>query len=173
MKFEKSVQPASKREDKTLEIYGNTTTSQDVTNADIWLTNHNCITAFISGFVSEHGMFPQITSIARGTGVSRKTVSKHLERLSIVDVGQMRMQQFSVLRDSLLLDLYDKARGNFADLKATKLFIDTVTKMEQRPKNQTIIINNTQFNLNVFNELAPEAKKQIEMILMNEGVAKG
>ena len=88
-----------------------------------WEENHKDITNFITQHLAEFGAMPDKSLIAKATGLSRKTVHKHLRGYAEMMVDENDMSGFEVMTELVSAQILKAAlRG---DLNAAKLFLET------------------------------------------------
>jgi DNA-binding phage protein len=139
---------------------------------DIWEYNHVSITGAINHLIERLGRMPTKTEIARETGLSRKTIYKHMKDYKAHPLFQEQEEQFKLVKGSMLSLLHRLAYQG--DVKAIKLFMEatgilgnnkTVNKNIIENQHNYIQINETRLSQEQIKKLSPERLKQIEDLL--------
>lgn len=109
------------------------------------------------------GALPSVTEIAKITGLSRPTVYKHLECISIEHSSE-DTSKYKVLGDNALLELYKL--GMCGDVRALGMVLKFTQNTLQPPKQNTYIqINNTKVEVGKIEALPKERRERILQLL--------
>lgn len=143
------------------------------TKNKIWEINHNNITYAISELMQESGRMPTASEISMKVDLSRQTVVKHLKEYATDSQYDEIVEQFRFMTSKVLAKVFKYAVNG--DMRAAKLYLDTVGGLNQA-NNKTFIQNNNnyiQINGLIFNDeklksLKPEQLKTIETILLSK-----
>lgn len=143
------------------------------TKNKIWEINHNNITYAISELMQESGRMPTASEISMKVDLSRQTVVKHLKEYATDSQYDEIVEQFKFMTSKVLAKVFKYAVNG--DMRAAKLYLDTVGGLNQA-NNKTFIQNNNnyiQINGLIFNDeklksLKPEQLKTIETILLSK-----
>jgi len=143
---------------------------QDV-NAELWERNRDKICSVINRLIQENNRMPSHSEIARETGLSRKTVKKHMDD-SKNPLFDERKEQYKFMAPVLLAPLYNKAVQG--DISAMKFYFE-VTGLLNKGKNagnnvianqhNYIQINNLKLSQEEIQKLSPEKLTQIEAFI--------
>lgn len=133
----------------------------------LWETNHAKITKAINDHLIDCGMPPRKSELASSTGLSERTIHKHVKEFDSHPMYASIIQDFKLLRGRVLSRLYKMAidRG---DVKAMRLFLEATEGLPtSNIKNQTnnIQINGVIFDAQSFNTLETEQQLAILQIL--------
>ncbi|HXB10443.1 MAG TPA: phBC6A51 family helix-turn-helix protein [Bacteroidia bacterium] len=148
-------------------------------NNDLWEGNHLLITGAINLLMRANGRMPTKIEIAEKTGLSRKTIHKHIKDLKDNPLFQEQDEQFKLVKGSMLSLLHNMAFKG--DVKAIKLFMEatgilgnskTVNKNIIENQHNYIQINETRLSQEQIKKLSPERLKQIEELLRVPEVIK-
>ena len=145
----------------------------ETTKQDVKEYNYVIISNAVSNFLSNNGRMPTKVEIAMQTGLSRKTVHKHLKDYSASSRVEDQVQQYRLMTPTVIDSVIRAAlRG---DMKAAKIFLDSVGKLTQliTPGASTIInqqnnyvqINKTVLSQQTLLQLPPEQLIRIEEII--------
>ncbi len=140
------------------------------TKSDIWEHNHRLINDVVSDYLMRHGAMPPKTVIARETGLSRQTVTKHLAEYKNQPEFAAEIDQFKFIAPRILAQVFRHAlQGN---IKAARLYFDMVgaKKLQQaatviNEQNNFIQINGTKLNQQKLQQLSPTQLQEIERIV--------
>ena len=140
------------------------------TNAAIWEHNHATISGAIARYIQQYGSMPDKTTIAEQTGLSRKTVARHIAAYRDHPEFTAQMEQFQFIAPKVLANVFKYAlRG---DMKAARLYFEMVGAPNQQTKNVAagtqnnyIQINNTILSQDNLKKLTAEQLDQIESIV--------
>ena len=139
---------------------------------DIWEINHSKVVNAISACLTEYGCLPTQTNLAKRTGLCRQSIAEHLKQYrnhpSYTDhLEQLRLMKTTVLERVL-------AQAVSGDLKAAKIFMDTVDKTEDKSgsttsntikqQNNFIQVNGVLISEEKLGQLSPEQLRQLESI---------
>lgn len=72
----------------------------------IWEDNHDELSRVISKLIHDNGRMPTMNQIAEAAGLSRQTVHKHLKEFPQTKMHSDRLNQFRLLTDRVLDNLY-------------------------------------------------------------------
>jgi len=141
------------------------------TNDKIWEHNHFVIGNAITSLVRKYGCMPPKTLIAEETGLSRRTIRKHIEGYKTHPEFRRELEQFKYMGTKVLSSVFNLASSG--DVKAARLYFEMVGAInKQRPntviteQNNNIQVNNNLFSPENLKQLSPEQLKQIEGIIM-------
>jgi hypothetical protein len=150
-------------------------TEDKILNEDIWEANHSMILSTIAGFVRQYGLIPSAARIARQTGISRKTVTKHLKEYKQGRQEEEQQAQHSIMKDAVIGRILSQALDG--DLKAAKLYLSTFSEAgasenNSQPhsnivnqQNNFLQINGVVVSQETLKQLPPEQMQQLESIL--------
>jgi hypothetical protein len=88
-----------------------------------WERNHSFILSTISSITLEDGRAPDIRRICAKTGLSRQTVSKHLNGFKRSEYYQDHLDTYKMLEKRVLDKMY-RLVMNESDVRAAKIFLD-------------------------------------------------
>jgi hypothetical protein len=111
---------------------------------DLWEVNHFLILKAIDSLTREYNRFPSKQELAKDTGLSRVTITKHLREYYKSEKYAERQDEYLVMRENVLARLYKFA--STGDTKAAKIFLDNTSMVEpkrsiQNQQNNFIQIN--------------------------------
>jgi hypothetical protein len=143
-------------------------------NLQLWEGCHGKITNAIIAYLCEYGTMPSQSYIAEATGLSRKTVHKHMDTFSASTARKSMTNSFGMMKDVVLAQILKAAIHG--DLKAAKLYMEaskTLSGQEDKPQkgakqNNYLQINNTIINQQIIQQLKPEQLHRIEEIIAKE-----
>jgi len=139
---------------------------------DIWEINHQKVVNAISTHLTEYGCLPTQTTLAKQTGLSRQSIAMHLKEYRSQPAFADHLEQLKLMKIMVLERVLAQAVSG--DLKAAKMFIDTVDKTEERPspttsntikqQNNYIQVNGLVISEEKLGQLSPEQLHQLEAI---------
>lgn len=135
----------------------------------IWERNHNTITATISNLMQEYGRMPTASEIAKESGISRQTITKHLREYGNNTLYLEKKEQFRFMTDKVLAKVFQFAVNG--DIGAAKLYFNVMGCLNAGSgktiqNNNFIQINNTILKQETIEQLEPEQIKEIEAIVL-------
>lgn len=144
--------------------------SESVKN-QLWETNQIVITSHIASLIQQHGYMPTKNTLAEKTGLSRQTIHKHLKEYKSHPQYLMEMEQHRFMASKVLAMVCRLALNG--DIKAAKLFLETIGNNTNQPSNNTLInqqnnyiqINGTVLSQESVRQLSPEQLAQIESVI--------
>ena len=134
-----------------------------------WEGNHNQIGYLISCLIKERGRMPSCAEIADCTGLSRQTITKHINEYRTHPLYRQQAEQFRLLSSRLLTHIYDFAIKG--DMRAARLYFEATDSIGIRNntfiqnQNNYIQINKTVLSQENIKRLKPKQLKQIEAII--------
>jgi hypothetical protein len=135
---------------------------------DIWEINHSRMIAVIAGHLAEHGTMPNQSVLAEKTGISRQSIVKHLKEYRKESGYAEKIEKLKMMKMTVIE--YMLARALAGDLRASKIFLDTMSRLEDKEeasireteKNQSSYIQITGVMINN-DPKAKENPKPIEI----------
>lgn len=144
------------------------------TNDQVWEQNHLIIGRAITKLIGQYGAMPPKFAIARETGLSRKTIAKHLADYKAHPQYLAEMEQFKYMTSNVLAGVCKLACNG--DVKAARLYFEMVGAMNKQQQNTVINeqnnyiqINNTILSQQNLKHLSKEQLNQIEHIISGVG----
>ncbi len=140
---------------------------------DIWETNHANIVQAINKYIAKHGIMPRKSDLLEMTGVSRRTLYKHLKEYEHNPNYLEQKDRYKLVSGKILAILYREASGG--DMKAIKLFLEATgainsgsssSKNYVENQHNYIQINQTRLSQEEIKKLRPDQLKKIEQILL-------
>jgi len=142
----------------------------------MWDSNHVRILNYIHNYVKSYWTVPTITNIAQDTGLSRRTIYKHLNETNIQDYLGKEFNKYTLLMPKVLGCLYSLCFHEYSDrrdvIRASKVILDFLqfsTKyggsVSIREQNNHITINNTTITQDQLQKLSPDKLSEIEMLI--------
>jgi hypothetical protein len=138
-------------------------------NEELWEINHDLICSAINIALQNNNRMPSKVEIARKTGLSIVTVSKHLKENATNQLNIERKEQYKFMEPALMAALYKKCIHG--DVNAIKFYFE-VTGLTSKSENTVIAnqnnyiqINNLKFSQEEIEKLKPGQLKQIEAII--------
>jgi hypothetical protein len=135
----------------------------------IWDYNHARITEAISQHVTEHGCMPSKSMLALQCGLSRKTISNHLQTHEKSAGWENQRDLINIMRQRVAASVMKAALEG--DAKAVRAFFEAVRALNacrvvyNELPNQTEI-NNTVINQQIIQQhLSPQQLEQIEQLI--------
>ncbi len=140
---------------------------------DTWEHHHANVCTAIAGYLQENAAMPTQAVLAAKTGYSRQTINKHLKAYRahpsyIEQAETMRLMKMKVTEKMLSMAL-------LGDIRAAKVFIETVSRAERRTQpylnqqNNFFRINGLFITEEKLNGLLPDQRAQLEALLdLNE-----
>jgi len=110
---------------------------------------HQVIITAISNYIVDNYRMPSNTKIAELTGLSRQTVTKHIQDFNSSERGTEEQQKFLFMRQKLLGTLY-RLGVEFGDVRAIKVLLDN---MESKTTQNFIQVNNIAINIEAMKAL--------------------
>lgn len=114
------------------------------TRHDLWEMNHFLILKAIDSLTRECNRFPSKQELSKDTGLSRVTITKHLKEYYKSEQYAEKQDEYGVMRENVLARLYKYASNG--DTRAAKVFLDTTSIQEQKPRIQNQQNNFIQIN---------------------------
>jgi hypothetical protein len=144
------------------------------TRHDLWELNHFLILKAIDNLTRECNRFPTKQELGKDTGLSRVTITKHLKEYYKSEKYAERQDEYLVMRENVLARLYKYASNG--DTKAAKIFLDTTSIIEQKPKiqkqqNNFIQINGATITQEQIRQLPQE--QQVKLFEVLQSASKG
>jgi hypothetical protein len=133
------------------------------TRNQIWEYNHQQITNAMAEYMGANGTMPTRTQLANITGLSRQTIHKHLKDYSTHPQYKAQLEQFRFMAHKVLATVCNKALAG--DMQAAKLLFTLTGLVPTQQVNPTVQINDTQLSQETVEQLSPEQKVAIEMIV--------
>jgi DNA-binding phage protein len=136
--------------------------------------HHADISNFMLQHLQKYGTMPSKSLIAKETGLSRKTIYKHLRASAHGIATKAHLETFGVMVELVTAQALRAAlRG---DLKAIKLFLETTrtplqingANKKTSKQNSYVQINKTIINQQIIQQLKPEQLKRIEEMITTE-----
>lgn len=145
--------------------------ASDYIKNDLWEYNHTEITIAIATLIQEYGRMPSQHELHVKTGLSRVTIGKHLKEYTAHPMYLNEMNQFRFLSDKVLAKVFKFAVNG--DMRAAKLFLETVNNTQANRSGNTLIknqnnyiqINGMVLSQENIKQLNPEQLAQIEAII--------
>jgi len=140
-------------------------------NNDIWNTNHEQINQAIANFLQKYGTMPSSNRIAKETGLTRVTVTRHLKEYREHPQYAERVDNYRFMKSDVMAKVL--AQAVEGDLKAAKLYFELLDRdmkpseiSNRKPINQNnfIQINGVVISQETLEHIEPEQLKQIETI---------
>ena len=145
---------------------------------DIKDNNYRAITSAIANHVREHGRTPTKGEIAKVTGLSRKTVHKHLKEYAGSQNLDGKIEEYQLMAANVMDKVLRSAVSG--DMKAARLYLETVSKLNKltpspasmfiNQQNNYLQINGTILSQETLQQLPPEQLKLIEEIVKGGAV---
>ena len=137
----------------------------------LWELNHTRISYAIKNHIHKYGSMPNKSQVAKETGLSRKTVHKHMETITTSPLAKEQKEIFSLMTSNVISKVMQSALNG--DTGAAKLYLNTIDKANGpagkdiviNNQNNYIQINNTVLNQQVIQKLKPEQLQKIEDII--------
>ncbi|MBS1526787.1 MAG: hypothetical protein JST19_14110 [Bacteroidetes bacterium] len=143
------------------------------TKQDIWEYNHTLINRTVSEYLQRNGVMPTKSDLARKTGLSRQTISKHFKEFRQHPEHTAEMEQFKFMAPNVLANVFKSAISG--DMRAAKLYFDMVGATGKQSantvineQNNYIQINNTILSQENLKQLSAEQLNEIENIIRNK-----
>jgi len=142
---------------------------------EFWEYNHLLITNAISKLMCTYGAMPTKSAIARETGLSRQTVTKHLKEYKTKSEYIEEMDRFNVMTSKVMASVVKSAVNG--DIRASRLYLEMVGAINKKSpggmiineQNNYIQINNTILSQENLKKLSAEQLNQIELIVTGVG----
>jgi len=144
---------------------------------DIWEINHQKVVNAISAYLTEYGFLPTQTTLAKQTGLSRQSIATHLKTYHDQPAFADHLEQLQLMKITVLERVLAQAVSG--DLKAAKIFMDTINKTEERPSSTTsntikqqnnyIQVNGLLISEEKLGQLSQEQLRQLETIFNSAG----
>jgi hypothetical protein len=131
--------------------------------------NQHTIKRSLESYIAAHGKLPNITTLAKITGLSRPTIHSHLNEGVLGLQFKQELSKLQLLSTELLVKLYQM--GQNGDSKAIKMLFDIIQSGQrvQVPQRANFIqINNLKVQNQNIERLSPKAKSRIEKIIRSE-----
>ncbi len=115
--------------------------------SSLWESNHVRIINSIHKDLIDHGSMPTVTRLQELTGISRKTIYKHLKEYKQSEFYQNIKDEFQMLHSQVLKVVYRMAMRE--DIRACKLFLEVTgdinksnigTYIDKQQNNSTPIV---------------------------------
>jgi len=142
------------------------------TKSDIWEYNHSLINNAVADYLRRNGAMPNKSYLARETGLSRATITKHFVDHKKQPEHLVEMEQFKFMAPNVLANVCKQALNG--DIKAARLYLQMVGATSSQPagtvingQNNYIQINNTKLSQENLEQLSAEQLNQIENIITN------
>ena len=141
---------------------------------EVWELNHRSILSAISIHLASFGCMPIQATIAEKTELSRKCVSRHLDEYRNSDLYAEQMKKLKMMNMTVIEFILSRAVNG--DLKAAKMYIDTLSKMEDKEEaritlkqqNNYIQLNGILISEEKLVQLAPEKIRLLESIFSDK-----
>jgi len=140
--------------------------------SDVWEINHSKVKAAITAYLTEHGCLPNQLALVQKTGLCRQTISMHLKEYHNQPSYSEHLEQLKLMKMTVLEQVL--AHAVSGDLKAAKMFLDTVDKTRDKTlaaapntikqQNNYIQVNGVVISEEKLGRLSPEQLRQIETI---------
>jgi hypothetical protein len=101
-----------------------------------WENNHNLITNKLHFTIKENGYIPGVTELSNLTGISRQTITKHLNSYKQSSIYSSFKESFLSLNSNVMQAVYQMAMKG--DIKACKLYFELVGELN-KTNNATYI----------------------------------
>jgi hypothetical protein len=140
------------------------------TKHDIWEYNHALINRHMAEYVERNGIMPAKSYLARKTGLSRATITKHFREYKQHPEYTDQMEQFHFMAPNVLAGVYKSAlTGN---VRAARLYFDMIGANAKQPagtvineQKNYIQVNNTILSQENLEQLSKEQLNEIENII--------
>jgi len=142
----------------------------DDLNEAQWETNQAKISQAIYDYVVQYASMPPKSFIAEITGLTRRTVSKHMEAAQ-ANLLKSEQRGLGLMTNHVMASVLKSAIQG--DLQAAKIFLDRngagpeKTSSPEKIQNNYVQINKTVINQQVLQQLRPDDLQQIEQIIAN------
>lgn len=141
---------------------------------EFWEYNHRLITDAISKLMCTYCAMPSKSAIARETGLSRQTVTKHLKEYKTKSDYIEEMDRFNVMTSKVMASVGKSAMNG--DMRASRLYLEMVGAVNKKSpggmvvneQNNYIQINNTILSQENLKKLSAEQLNQIELIVTGD-----
>ncbi|GAA4327963.1 hypothetical protein [Flaviaesturariibacter amylovorans] len=145
------------------------------TKNQTWEENHRIITNAMYQHLEDYARFPSHSKLAKDTGLSRKTIAKHLKEYDKHPMYETELQKFRYYSTRVLGKVAQQATQG--DMKAARLYLETVAVLSGAPRPGTVN-NFTQNNFLQFNNgqaitqqalnsLPLEVQAQVQQLILN------
>jgi len=136
----------------------------------VWEYNHSTITSTIATLMQELGRMPAQREIATKSGLSRQTISKHIEEYTKHNLYLSEVENFRFMASKVLAKMFQFAVNG--DTGAAKIFLKAVGAMNETGTNSTLIqtqnnfvqINGMVIKQETLMQLSPEQIYVIESV---------
>jgi hypothetical protein len=141
---------------------------------EIWEENHHTVVTQLSAYLNRHGSMPTNSALALQTGLSRQCIIRHLSTYREEPEYEIQKSKMKIMKTQLMDKVLKQAFKG--DMQAAKIYIDTVTKMEDketdraaqpapiRQQNNYFQVNGVVISKEKLEHLAPEQLKTLEHI---------
>lgn len=138
--------------------------------SQIWEYNHSTITSAIATLMQELGRMPAQREIATKSGLSRQTISKHINEYTKHNLYLSEVENFRFMASKVLAKMFQFAVNG--DTGAAKIFLKAVGAMNETGTNSTLIktqnnfvqINGMVIKQETLMQLSPEQIYVIESV---------
>lgn len=133
---------------------------------DVWEVNHERILIACEDHIRKYGAMPHISKLSELTGISRKTIGKHLSTFEQHTVYQEKRRQVKIMEGRIFAKVIQAAtQGN---MKAARLYFELTGGFggsKANTQNNYIQINQLRLSQEAIQLLKPEQLNLIEDIL--------
>jgi len=145
---------------------------------EIWEENHRTVVTHMAAYFEFHGSLPSNSVLAQKTGLSRQCIIRHLTTYREEPEYEIQKAKMKIMKLRIMERVLSQAV--LGDVKAAKVYIDAVTKMETAPRgerererergerirqqNNFFQVNGIVISKEKLEQLAPEKLKALEDI---------
>lgn len=141
---------------------------------EIWEDNHRTVVTHMAAYFDFHGSLPSTSTLAMKTGLSRQCVIRHLTTYREEPEYEIQKAKMKIMKGRLMEKVLHQAF--MGDVQAAKVYIDAVTKMEDKEKDKAEISSHIRQQNNFFQvngiviskekleQLPPDQLKMLEQI---------
>lgn len=136
-----------------------------------WARNHKRILNYYTEALRSERAAPTVSQIAGKLGLSRPTVTSHLKQLSEGERQDCFGGEVELLREDLLVELYDTAKfeDGATKVSAAKAFLQATRQQKAAPSVNLIQVNNIYVTTEQLAALSPAKQKAIAAIITADG----
>jgi len=141
---------------------------------EIWEENHRTVVTHMAGYFDSNGSLPSTSALAQKTGLSRQCVIRHLTAYREEPEYEIQKAKMKIMKTQLMEKVLHQAF--MGDVQAARVYIDAVTKMEDkennrietaphiRQQNNFFQVNGIVISKEKMEQLPPEQLKMLEQI---------
>ncbi len=141
---------------------------------EIWEENHRTVVTHMAAYFDFHGSLPTASALALKTGLSRQCIIRHLTTYREEPEYEIQKAKMKIMKTQLMEKVLHQAF--MGDVQAARVYIDAVTKMEDKEKerietashirqqNNFFQVNGIVISKEKLEQLPPEQLKMLEQI---------